>query len=509
MQLSPAILDSIKNKHIQLPDENMLRLPEKVLQFGTGVLLRGLPDYFIDKANKKGLFNGRVVIVKSTAKGSTDAFDAQQNLYTHCIRGIEEGREVVEDIINAAISRMLHAGTQWADILRCAHNPELRIIISNTTEVGIELVAENIHAGVHLSFPGKLLLFLLERFEAFSGSENSGMIIVPTELLPDNGPLLKSIVLQLAHHNNLPQEFITWLEKHNRFCSSLVDRIVPGMPDTEKKVLLEKELGYKDDLLIVSEAYRLWAIEGDEKVREILSFASADAGVVIAPDIERYRELKLRLLNGTHTLSCGLAFLAGFKTVAEAMSNAAFQTFVTKLMFGEIAPAIPYTFAETETNHFSNQVIDRFRNPHLQHHWINISVQYSSKMKMRVVPLLLQHYSNKDTAPHLMALGFAAYIIFTKPVKEENNNYAGETNGEGYPIQDNSAHFFMQAWQQAEPEAVVRQILSNTALWDHDLAQLPHFDAAVTQCLISLLQQGAAATLDKSIAEKTPEYMQQ
>lgn len=504
MQLSPAILKEIEAKSIQLPDEHLFRLPEKVLQFGTGVLLRGLPDYFIDKANKKGLFNGRVVVVKSTAKGGLDAFEAQHHLYTHCVRGIEEGREVVDNIVNAAISRVLHAGTQWPDVLRCAHNPELQVIISNTTEVGIELVKENIHAGVPHSFPGKLLLFLLERFHAFGGSGQSGMVIIPTELLVDNGPMLKSIVVQLAQHNNLPPDFMAWLENSNRFCSSLVDRIVPGLPPKEQRTLLETELGYKDDLLIVSEAYALWAIEGDEKVAEVLSFAAADAGVVIAPNIERFRELKLRLLNGTHTLSCGLALLAGFETVGAAMNDAGFEAFVTGLMQHEIAPAIPYALTTEETSSFGNRVLDRFRNPHLQHHWINISMQYSSKLKMRVVPLLLHHYQKTDTAPQSMALGFAAYILFTKPAKEEAGTYVGEANGNAYPIQDNQARFFMEAWQQTSPGLVVERVLRNKELWDRDLALLPGFADAVTNHLTRLMQEGAVAVVQRHVGAAKP-----
>jgi tagaturonate reductase len=495
MQLSTIILKEIQGQNIQLPDEHLFGLPEKVLQFGTGVLLRGLPDYFIDKANKTGLFNGRVVVVKSTAKGGADAFDAQHNLYTQCVRGIEDGREVKENIINAAISRVLHAATQWQDVLECARNPDLQIIISNTTEVGIALIHENIGAGVPDSFPGKLLAFLVARFHAFGGSAESGMVIIPTELLLDNGKLLKNIVMQLARYNNLPQDFITWLETHNRFCSSLVDRIVPGHPGQEQRTLLEEELGYKDNLLIVSEAYRLWAIEGDEKVAEVASFAAADAGVIIAPDIERYRELKLRLLNGTHTLSCGLALLAGFETVREAMNNAMFEAFVKGLMQNEIAPAIPCALSVAETFDFSNRVLDRFRNPNLQHHWIAISMQYSSKVKMRVVPLLLHHYKTESKVPELIARGVAAYILFTKPVKEENGNYIGIANGNEYVIQDNEASFFMQVWQQASAAAVVQQVLCNTRLWGHDLTLLAGFANAVTAHLDRMLEEGGAAVL--------------
>src|SRR5438309_8834783 len=187
MILSHYTLKNINNDKVIVPEEAIFELAEKVLQFGTGVLLRGLPDYFIDKANRLGIFNGRIVVVKSTAQGDSSAFEKQDGLYTLCVRGIEDGKKIEENIINASISRVLSAQSEWEQILQCAHNPNLQIIISNTTEMGIQLVKDAIHHHPPVSFPGKLLAFLYERFKAFNGSEHSGLVIVPTELIPDNG----------------------------------------------------------------------------------------------------------------------------------------------------------------------------------------------------------------------------------------------------------------------------------------------------------------------------------
>jgi tagaturonate reductase len=230
MKLSRYTLKNIAG-NITIPDESVFELPEKVLQFGTGVLLRGLPGYFIDKANNQGIFNGRIVVVKSTTHGDTSAFKKQDGLYTLCVRGLENGENVEENYINASISRVLDAHHEWKEILECAHNRNMQVIISNTTEVGIQFSNDNIKQHPPKSYPGKLLAFLYERFKAFDGSEHSGMVIVPTELIPDNGTKLQAIVLELAHLNGLEDAFIEWLEAHNHFCNSLVDRIVPGKPD--------------------------------------------------------------------------------------------------------------------------------------------------------------------------------------------------------------------------------------------------------------------------------------
>jgi tagaturonate reductase len=502
MILSRYTVKNISNPSIAVPDEAIFELPEKVLQFGTGVLLRGLPDYFIDKANRQGIFNGRVVVVKSTSQGDSSAFEKQDGLYTLCVRGVQQGEVVEENIINASISRVLSAQTQWEQILECAHSSHLQVIISNTTEVGIQLVNDDIRRHPPVSYPGKLLAFLYERFRAFEGSSRSGLVIVPTELIPDNGKKLESIVLELAHLNGLEDQFIEWLECCNHFCNSLVDRIVPGKPDAETLSKLEKDLGYKDQLLTMSEVYRLWAIEGDEKVKEVLSFAQADPGVVIEPNIEIYRELKLRLLNGTHILSSGIAFLSGCTTVKEAMDDEAVSRYLSMLMQHEIAPSIPYKVDLAKAREFGSQVLDRFRNPQIRHQWISITMNYSSKMKMRCIPILKKHYEQYGTVPELMALGFAAYIFFMKPVNRKGDQFFGEYNGTPYPIQDDQAEAFFRRWTGLSTVALTTDVLRDTNLWGEDLTALPGFQQAVVEKLNFIIEHGMKETLEMVESKK-------
>ena len=499
MILTKENLNNITAPGIQKPGKGIFGLPEKVLQFGTGVLLRGLPDYFIDKANRQGIFNGRVVVIKSTDSGDAAAFDQQDGLYTLCIRGIEDGKKAEENIICSAISRVLSAKAQWREILQCAHNPAMQVIISNTTEVGIQLVEEMIESGPPASFPGKLLAFLLERYTAFEGAASAGMVIVPTELITDNGKKLAAIVKELALFNKLEDAFIAWVETHCRFCNSLVDRIVPGKPDAATLQQLQQDLGYTDGLLSISEVYRLWAIEGDEKVQSVLSFAAADAGVVIRPDIGIFRELKLRLLNGTHTLSCGLAYLSGFATVKNAMDDPGFSAFVADLMLTEIAPAIPYELPYQEARDFGLRVLDRFRNPHIQHQWISITMQYSSKMRMRNVPVLLEHYKKQATPPRLFSLGFAAYLLFMRPVQQDAAGFRGELRGQFYPVNDDKAGYYFDLWKGRTADEVVAIALKDESLWGADLSVLPGFGDAVRENLDILIHKGPAAALAMNV----------
>lgn len=465
-------------------------LPEKVLQFGTGVLLRGLPDYFINKANDQQLFNGSIVVVKSTSNGGTDAFKQQEGVFTQIERGYENGEAVERTVVNTAISRVLSAREEWEEILACASNEAMQVIISNTTEVGITLVPEDAQAERPVSFPGRLLHFLLKRFEAFNGSKASGMVIIPTELIVDNANKLKAILLQLAELKGCSPDFCNWLQEANDFCNSLVDRIVPGKLDATETAVLEKQLGYRDNLMIMSECYRLWAIETSSKhTRKILSFSEADAGVILAPDINKFRELKLRLLNGTHTFSCGLACLTGFTSVKGAMQDETFSAFVASLMMEEIVPLVAGRDISTEeASAFAAQVIDRFRNTYIEHLWINITVQYTSKMVMRNIPLLEKHFAKNGSAPILMSLGFAAYLLFLKP-------------GASYKVEDDKAGLIVHYWNRQEEPGWLEALLSDKSIWGNDLTIYPGFTEAVSMYL-AMLTDGDARNILRSVMNK-------
>lgn len=498
MQLSKKILPKLNGSVHSIPDLSCFELPEKVIQFGTGVLLRGLPDYFIDKANKQGIFNGRVVMVKSTDSGDADAYDAQDSMYTQCVKGIHNQLMAEEFIINASISRVLSARTEWKKVLDCASNPDLEIIISNTTEVGIVLVEnDDINGDPPVSFPAKLLSFLSERYKAFNADMNKGLVILPTELVTENGNKLQSIVMELAHLNKFDYAFLDWLENANQFCNTLVDRIVPGKLSTSQQRLVEDRLGYSDELMIMSEVYSLWAIESsNDRAKKVLSFAKADENVIITPDIHKYRELKLRLLNGTHTFSCGLAHLAGFETVKQAMDNKIIGLYVYDLMLHEIVPCIIQDdLSSLEAQEFASKVIDRFRNPFIEHKWINITMQYTHKMKMRNIPLLLKHYEQDLYVPGYMALGFAAYLLFMKCEPGESGKYYGQANNHVYLVQDDQAGYYHLLWKDNTPAQVVKKALANEALWSADLTQLPGFTFAVEYYLESIIQRGALEIL--------------
>lgn len=474
--------------HIKTPTANYAEQPEKVLQFGTGVLLRGLIDFFIDNANRQGAFNGRVVVVKSTDRGGADEFQEQDGLFTHVIRGIHEGKQIDETVVNSSISRVLSAKENWSEVISFAANPELKIIVSNTTEVGISLLeGDDVNATPPQSFPGKLLAVLQARYKAGL----SGFVIIPTELIVDNAGKLKEIVLTLARQHKLEPSFINWIEQENEFCSSLVDRIVPGkLPDSDRS------FDYHDDLAILSEPYGLWAIESSSpRVREILSFAAANQGVVIAPDIAKYRELKLRLLNGTHTMSCGVGVLAGIETVKDGMKDPLMARFVASVMMKELGPAITGNLiSPPEAMFYGQSVLDRFKNPFIHHKWLSITLQYSSKMRLRNVPILLKHYEMSSEPPQMFALGFAAYILFMKSEKR-GTDYIGNAEGAEYVINDDKTGHLHDLWLAYGETGIAGAVLKDTGLWGSDLSVLPGLTEAVSGFISLISSKGMRSAL--------------
>ncbi|WP_461076520.1 tagaturonate reductase [Spirosoma flavus] len=488
--------------------------PEKILQFGTGVLLRGLPDYLVQKANAAGRFGGSIVIVKST-DGQTDEFSQQDNLYTVAVRGVQQGQPVSETTIVSAVSRVLAAQTQWKEILMLARNPKLQIVISNTTEVGLNYVEESIFQQPPQSFPAKLTAFLYERFRSVGGSRAKGLVVIPTELVTDNGLKLREAVEKLSEFNELGKLFTKWLKFHVRFCNSLVDRIVTR-PTEEAKQALQQEAGYEDELLTFTEPYHLWAIEGDDRVRQTLTFADASTPqIIIDEDINFYRERKLRVLNGSHTLTMPLGYLLGLETVADEMRHPSMSRFIESLMLNEIVPTVPdYGIPGMDkeaVTQFAHDVLDRFRNPHLDHLLLNISLQETAKMQARNVASIQRYFEKFNAVPKLTALGFAAYLLFMKAVREEKGQFFGEINVAGggvltYPIRDDKAGYFYGDWKtvkKATPatvDAFVKSVLSDKTLWQADLTTLPGFTEAVAEYLNAMLTSGVEKTLENALS---------
>jgi tagaturonate reductase len=468
MKLTRSILQEIdKVDKLILPTKEQLGYPEKVLQFGTGVLLRGLPDQYISEANRAGKFCGRVVVVKSTQQGTTDAFVDQDGLYTVCVKGIDNGNLVNQAYVNASISRVLSATEDWAAILEFAKADDLSVVTSNTTEVGIVYTEENILDGVPSSFPGKLLAILHARFIHYNGDPSKGLVIIPAELIEENGTKLADILNRLASHNQLGEAFSHWLNQANPICNTLVDRIVPGKLSAVDQAATASALGYTDALMIMAEPFGLWAIEStDQRVIDALGFCDEEKGCRVVPSIQKFKELKLRMLNATHTFSCGVSLLAGMEFVKDSMNNGAIQSFISQLALDEIAAAITGDkISPAEADAFGKAVLDRFANPFLEHKWVSIATQFTLKMNIRCLPLIIATYEKTGQLPLKMLIGFSAYLVQMDLV-----------NSDG-------------------PATSLTNVLSDKDTWGQDLTAIPGLLEKVLEITASIQSNGILPTI--------------
>lgn len=488
MFLNKKNLAAIGQTKASMPSEKSFTFPERIIQFGTGVLLRGLPDHIIHQANQDGSYDGRIVVVQSTGTAAVAEFAKQDNLYTLCVKGLQDGQEVEQYELINVISRVCAASTQWQDILALAASPDLEVLISNTTEVGITAGTDLITDQPPQTFPTKVCAFLYQRYQAFQGAADKGLVILPTELISNNGQELKKYVLEAANRSGLETGFIDWIEQANDFCDTLVDRIVPGKLPAAEQASTSALLGYEDNLMIMAEPYYLWAIScNQDRVKEKLRFAANQAQVHVVPSIEKFKEIKLRLLNGTHTFSCAPAILAGFSTVKEALQNTEFKAFVSGLMEEIIRCMQGPAFADSELQDFAKQVLDRFGNPNLEHRWASISLNFTSKMRMRNVPLLEASVQREGKVLPCMLLGFAAYVLFMHS-KEEGGQFIQEGYGERIVLQDESAAAVLGYLQQADQG--ILSLLQDSSLWGVDLSTFPGFAAQVQEAIAEIEKHG-------------------
>ncbi len=470
MKLKRSILKEIEGvDNLILPTEEQLHYPEKVLQFGTGVLLRGLPDQYISEANRAGKFCGRVVVVKSTQQGTTDDFAEQDGLYTVCVKGIDNGHLVNRAYVNASISRVLSATEDWASILEFARSEDLSVVTSNTTEVGIVYTEENILDGVPSSFPGKLLAVLHARFIHYNGDASKGLVIIPAELIEENGSKLADILNRLADYNQLGEAFIQWLNHANPICNTLVDRIVPGKLSATDQAVTEAALGYTDGLMIMAEPFGLWAIAStDQRVIDALGFCNVEKGCIVVPSIQKFKELKLRMLNASHTFSCGVSMLAGMEFVKDSMNHEAIKSYISQLALEEIAAAITGDkISPAEANAFGKAVLDRFANPFLEHKWVSISAQFTLKMNIRCLPLIIATYQKAGQLPLRMLIGFSAYLVQMNLVNSD------------------------------DLATSLSNVLSDTSTWGQDLTAIPGLLDKVLDITASIQSNGILQTINQ------------
>ena len=464
---------------------------EKILQIGEGNFLRAFADYLVDIMKEKNLFSGSVVLCQPIERGLSDEINAQNGLYTLVLRGIENGEVVEKSRIIESVSRCVNPYKDLNSFLDIAKNPELKIIISNTTEAGI-VYSENdkIDNVLNVTYPGKLTKFLYERFLHFKGDDEKGLLILPVELIDENGTNLKKCVLNYIELWSLGDDFKNWVLENSYFSNTLVDRIVTGFPKDDAENIYTK-LDYRDALLDTAEPFFFWAVEINEKWKEIFPADKSGLDVVFCDDISSYKTRKVRILNGAHTVSVLGAFLAGYDIVLEMMNDEMFNEFILNTIDEEIIPFI--NLPEKEKNDFKNAVIERFKNPFIKHKLLDISLNSVSKFKARCLPSLLDNIKN-NKFPKKLLFGLACLISFYNG-EFEDGKFFGIRNDEKYEIRDDITvlEFVHNAYKK---DNTVELILGNKDFWGIDLTEFNGVTEFVSDALKSIETDGVKKAME-------------
>lgn len=462
--------------------------PERVLQFGEGNFLRAFVNYWFDVANEKTGWNGKCVLVQPIAMGLAKLMNQQEGLYTLYLRGRENGEKVDRKRVISSVSRCLnpYEKEDYEAMMQVAVSDDLEYIVSNTTEAGIVYdPACQKEDCPPSSFPAKLTQVLLRRYQA----GKLPVVILSCELIDNNGKELKKCVEQYIEQWGLEQGFRDWCDSCT-FCSTLVDRIVPGrIRDPEELARLEAENGYHDELIDVGEIFGVWNIEGPAWLEEKLPFKAAGLNCPVVPDVTPYKKRKVRILNGAHTGFVPGAYLAGFDIVRDCMQDETVRGFMNKMLYEEVIPTLPLDKADLES--FAAAVQDRFNNPFVNHELMSISLNSTSKWRARNMPSFLEYVEKTGTLPPCLTASFAFYIAFYRGTRLEEKGLVARREKNEYIIQDdrNILEFYVAHKDDANAK-LVHAVMSNVSFWGQDLTLIPGFEAAVIQHLDTIQAKG-------------------
>lgn len=463
-------------------------LPIKILQFGQGNFMRGFFDWQVDLLNERSGLDAGVVIVRPRGGSAAPLLDVQDGLFTVLVRGLDgQGEPVKEYRTVECVQREIDPNAGYADYLALAANPDLRFVVSNTTEAGIAVNdSDRFDDAPPAAFPAKLAQFLFKRFETYEGRTDKGLVLLPCELIDRNGPALKQAVLHFARLWELDPAFDAWIEEACTFCSTLVDRIVTGYPAADA-AQIQQDLGYQDQFLVAAEYYYLFVIQGPAWVGEELKLAGAGLNVKLVDDITPYKKRKVGILNGGHTTLVPVALLAGLEAVGPAVDDEGVGRFLRAAILDEIIPALGMDRKELEA--YADDVILRFRNPAIHHRLASIALNSWSKFAARVMPQLLRYIEiNAGRMPRRLVLALAATMVL----------YRGDT----IELADDKANldWFAHAWGKVgDGEWSLAQLasgwLAKRALWGRDLNEVPGLTYALTVALEQTARQGVRELL--------------
>lgn len=465
------------------------KYPERIIQFGEGNFLRAFVDWIIYNMNQKAGFNSSVVIVQPLENGMVNMLNEQDGLYHVNLQGLQNGKEVDSIQLIDVVSRGLNPYAQYDEFLKLAEIPEMRFVISNTTEAGIAFDPScKLEDAPAKSYPGKLTQLLFHRFNVFNGAMDKGLIIFPCELIFDNGKVLKKCIDQYIELWNLGEDFKHWFDTACGVYCTLVDRIVPGYPRDSIGQILDR-IGLDDKLVVKGEIFHLWVIEAPKTVEKEFPADKAGLNVLFVPCEKPYHDRKVTLLNGPHTVLSPVGYLAGLDTVKECCDDPVIGRFVKKVMFDELLETLD--LPKEELIQFADAVLERFRNPFVKHFVTSIMLNSFPKFKTRDLPGLKIFLERKGVLPSGLVLGLAAIVTYYK---------GGKRGKDEIVLKDDPViiELLNNLWADGSPIDVAKGVLGAEFIWGEDLNLIPGLTDRLADYIRMIQDKGMIETV-KSI----------
>ena len=451
----------------------------KILQYGEGNFLRSFADAYFQALKNEGKEIEVNVVIPINFPVMIDKFNAQDNKYNVILRGAKDGKGIEDvypvDVVKSVINPFADDEPYYA----LARDPELKLIVSNTTEAGICFSDKDSFSGFDgITYPAKLTKFLFERFNAGL----PGLYILPCELIDNNADALSECVKKYIELWNLPEKFKAWNKEQNYYCNTLVDRIVSGYPrDEETKAHLEALVGESDALMTVGEPFGLWAVEKKGNIDEYIADGSHNIEVVLTDDINYYKKRKVRVLNGSHTNLVPAGLWHGAVTVYDCINDKALSNHLLDTLNEEIVPFVSDDVAATKV--FADSVLDRFGNPYLNHQLTSIALNSISKWRARLLPSFKDYYlAHGKIAPH-MTVGFAYLMnLYTRLEKRGDKFYVALPTREIEIIDD------LPYLEYFVGGGLVAEFMRDVSVWGEDLTTYEGFLDAVEADLAAIAE---------------------
>ena len=444
-----------------------------IIQFGGGNFIRAFVDYAIQILNEQFNFNAKITIVKPTNSISYHNFVAQNYKFHVFSEGIFNNKKIRKVKIIDCIENIINPYEDFKNYLKIAEKENLKFIFSNTTELGLVFdPTDKFNMEPPNSFPAKITLLLFRRYMKFNGSFEKTLTIIPCELIEDNAFVLRDLILKYCELWGLDKKFKIWI-KNNNFYNSLVDRIVPGFPEKKLKHYTSMTK-FKDNHIVVCEPYFKWIIQAKKDFSNEfpLNFVN-NLDVKFVSDISKFRNRKIRILNGLHTCLTPLCLLNNIDLVSESLKDSFIKHFVEKLLYDEILVSIEDDEYK-EIKAFSLSVIERFKNPYIDHYYKSILLNSISKFKVRVIPSIKSFLDTKSFLPPNLIFSLGCLIY-----------YYGNHNDE---IDDNKKYllFFDQVFKNKSENIISNLILKNDSLWGMDLTLIKNLEKFISYIICEL-----------------------